>query len=259
MNLKELIMLSDIYAPQAYADFAEMPWGIMFYDSNNPTMHDVNHACIINDGDFDSALADIRSFYIQKKLVPRIYLAGAQHRDFKDVLEKQGFAISRFGDFQHFLLTEKCSVRQSNNLFIRELRSKNDITQKLLDNLYSVYMQDDPDTVNRSRRLLRRVVESNKCRLFCGFYDNEPACIAMLVETRFGMYCLDLVETAQKFKGRGFARELISYFVKLCDRPTFLYSENPTAIRIYEEAGFRRIKVSPEPCFYRAVYTKSEQ
>lgn len=104
MNLKELIMLSDIYAPQAYADFAEMPWGIMFYDSNNPTMHDVNHACIINDSDFASALADIRSFYIQKKLVPRIYLAGAQHRDFKDVLEKQGFAISRFGDFSIFCL-----------------------------------------------------------------------------------------------------------------------------------------------------------
>lgn len=76
----------------------------------------------------------------------------------------------------------------------------------------------------------------------------------MLVKTPFGMYCFDLVETAEKFKGRGFARELISFLVKLCDRPTFLFSENPVAIRIYEEAGFRQIKVSPEPCFYRAAY-----
>lgn len=254
MNIKELIMLSDIYAPEAYADIIEMPWGIMFYDDNNPTMHDVNHACILNDALFTTALEDIKSFYLQKGLVPRIYLAGAQHRDYKIVMEAQGFTVSKFGDFQHFLLTEKCCISNSGQLSIRELRNKNDITQKMLDNLYSVYMKDDPDTINRSRRMLRRVVGSNKCRLFCGFYDNDPACIAMLVETRFGMYCFDLVETAQKFKGRGFARELISYLVKLCDRPTFLYSENPIAIRIYEEAGFTRIKVSPEPCFYRAVY-----
>ena len=77
--------------------------------------------------------------------------------------------------------------------------------------------------------------------------------MAMIVHTQFGMYCFDLVETAAKFKGRVFARELIAYLVKLCDRPTFLYSENPTAIRIYEEAGFRQIKISDEPFFYRAV------
>lgn len=256
MNIKELIMLSDIYAPEAFTDFVETPWGIMFYDVNNPTMHDVNHACILNDDSFVSALSDIKSFYIEKGLVPRIYLVGAQHRDFKSAMEKQGFSVSRFGDFQHFLLTENCSISPEGQLSIRELRSKNDITQKMLDNLYSVYMREDPDTINRGRRLLRRVAESEKCRLYCGFYQNEPACIAMLVETRFGMYCFDLVETAEKFKSRGFARELISHLVKLCDRPTFLYSENPTAIRIYEEAGFRRIKVSSEPCFYRAAYTE---
>ena len=254
MNIKELIMLSDIYAPEAYADYAETPWGIMFYDLNNPTMHDVNHACILDNSRFNSALADIKEFYIKKGLVPRIYHHGSQHRDFKKSMEKQGFSVSRFGDFQHFLLTEKCSISNSGFLSIRELKSKNDITQKMLDNLYSIYMPEDPDTINRSRALLRCVTESEKCRLFCGFYQNEPACIAMLVETRFGIYCFDLVETAQKFKGKGFARELVSHLVKLCDRPTFLYSENPTAIRIYEEAGFRRIKVSPEPCFYKSVY-----
>ena len=68
------------------------------------------------------------------------------------------------------------------------------------------------------------------------------------------MDCFDLVETAEKVKGRGFASELIAYLVRLCDRPAFLFSENPAAIRIYEKTGFRRIKVSPEPCFYRAVY-----
>lgn len=68
MNIKELIMLSDIYAPEAYADYAETPWGIMFYDLNNPTMHDVNHACILDNSRFNSALADIKEFYIKKVL-----------------------------------------------------------------------------------------------------------------------------------------------------------------------------------------------
>lgn len=253
MNIKELIMLSDIYAPKAYADFKETDWGILFYDTENPTMHDVNHACIVKDECFETALDEIKSFYTSKHLVPRIYLINAQHRAFENALAGKGFEVYRFGSFRHFLLSEDCLIRPSSLLNIRELKSKNDITEKLLDNLYSVYLEEDADTVTRSRRLLRRVVQSGNCRLFCGFYNNEPACIAMIVNTQFGMYCLDLVETAVKFKGRGFARELIAYLVKLCDRPTFLYSENPTAIRIYEEAGFRQIKISDEPFFYRAV------
>lgn len=254
MNIKELIMLSDIYAPKAYADFKESKWGIMFYDESNKSMHDANHACILKNEYFEFALNEITQFYTEKGIVPRIYLVGAQHRDYKELMLTSGFNVYRFGNFQHFLLSEKCLIKPSNNLSIRELKSKNDITEKLLSNIYGIYLSEDPDTVNRSRRLLKRVVKSENCRLFCGFYDNEPACIAMLVETQFGMYCFDLVETAEKFKGRGFARELISFLVKLCDRPTFLFSENPATIRIYEDAGFRQIKVSSEPCFYRAVY-----
>lgn len=253
MNIKELIMLSDIYAAKAYADFQETAWGIMFYDTENPTMHDVNHACIIQEEYFETALDEIRSFYTLKDLVPRIYLVNRQHRSFGKTLSEKGFEVYRFGSFKHFLLSESCRIRPSSLLNIRELKSKNDITEKLLDHFYSIYLDEDEDTVNRSRRLLRRVVQSENCRLFCGFYNNEPACMAMIVHTQFGMYCLDLVETAAKFKGRGFARELIAYLVKLCDRTTFLYSENPTAIRIYEEAGFRQIKISDEPFFYRAV------
>ncbi len=254
MNIKELIVLSDLYAPKAYADFKETEWGVMFYDEKNKTMHDVNHACIIKDESFVPALQEIRAFYTEKGITPRIYLSGFQHRDHKSDLASCGFGVYRFGNFQHFLLLDSCTLAPADQLQIRELKSKNDITEKLLNNLYHTYLAEDSDTINRSRALLRRVVQSKDCRLFCGFFENEPACIAMLVKTPFGMYCFDLVETAEKFKGRGFASELIAYLVRLCDRPAFLFSENPAAIRIYEKAGFRRIKVSPEPCFYRAVY-----
>lgn len=254
MNIKELIMLSDIYVQKAYADFCETPWGIMFYDDENPTMHDVNHACIVNEEYFESALEEIKAFYASKGLAPRIYLLGAQHRQFERELSQKRFKVYRAGSFKHFLLSEQCVITPSHMLNIRQLKSKNDVTEKLLDNLYGVYMNDDPDTINRSRRLLRRVIQSEKCRLFCGFYDNEPACLAMLVEGDYGMLCFDLVETAEKFKGRGFACELVACLVKLCGKPAFLYSENPCAIRIYEEAGFRRIKITDEPFSYRAVF-----
>lgn len=258
MNIKELIMLSDIYAPKAYADYQETEWGILFYDANNPTMHDANHACILNEQYFEAALEEIKSFYLSQGLVPRIYLAGSQHRDFKALMNGRGFKVRRFGNFQHFLLSEKCMIEPSAQLMIRELKSKNDITEKLLDNLYGAYLDEEPDAVSRKRNLLKRAVRSKACRLFCGFFNNEPVCIAMLVKTQFGMYCLDFAETAHRFRGRGFARELVAYVTQQCDHPAFLYSENPTAIRIYQEAGFRRIKISAEPCFYRAVYTSNK-
>lgn len=67
MNIKDLIALADTYAPSAYADMQKMDWGVLFWDDNNPTQHDANHACILNDALFEKALVDIQKFYLQKE------------------------------------------------------------------------------------------------------------------------------------------------------------------------------------------------
>lgn len=254
MNLKELIVLSDIYAPSAYADMVEKAWGVMFYDENSPTKHDSNHASILNDDLFVEAIEEIRHFYIAKNIEPRIFLLNHQKEKFEKVLNDKGFNIYNDGDFKHFLLLNENKIPYTNNLEIRELTNRYEITDRLLHNLYDVYLDEDHDELDRMASVLPRCVESPKCRVFVGYLIDEPVCLAMIVDSGRGMLCFDLVETATAYQGNGYARELISYLVKLCDKPTFLYSENPTAIRIYEEAGLEKIDVKEKSIYWRAVY-----
>ncbi len=256
MNIKDLIALSDIYAPAAYADMRKTDWGVLFWDDNNPTMHDVNHACILNEEKFSGALTEIRDFYSGKGITPRVYLCKSQKETQKEALAQNGWQVYDVGAFRHFLLTEENRIPETHPLEIRELTSASQITEMLLQNLYSVYLAEDPDTINRMARMLPRCTDSKMCRVWCGYFEGEPACLAMTADSLYGMQFFDLVETAEKFRNRGFARALISFMVNRADRPTFLYSENPTAIRIYEQAGFREIKVEENPVYWRAVYGK---
>lgn len=254
MHIKDLIALADTFAPSIYADMQKTEWGVLFWDDNNPTQHDANHACILNDAFFEKALVDIQNFYLKKGWEPRIYLQKNQKEVFAQVLTESGFETYSIGDFHHFLLTEENKIPYTNNLEIRELTDTSSVTEELLQNLYAIYMADDPDTINRSKRLLSRCIESEKCRVFCGYFKNHPATLAMVADSDYSLQFFDLVETAEKYRCRGFARELISYLVSIAQKPTFLYSENPTAIRMYEQAGFREIEVSKESVYWRAVY-----
>lgn len=257
MNIKDLIALADTYAPSAYAEMLTTEWGVLFWDDNNPTQHDANHACILSDALFEKALIDIQNFYFQKGRSPRIYLQKNQKEDFAKILAESGFKTYSIGDFHHFLLTEENQIPYINHLDIRELTDISSVTEELLQNLYAIYMEEDPDTINRSKRLLSRCITNEKCRVYCGYFENHPATLAMVADTDYGLQFFDLVETAEMYRCRGFAREMISYLVNIAQKPTFLYSENPTAIRMYEQAGFREIEVSKENVYWRAVYSQN--
>lgn len=256
MILKDLISLSDVFAPAAYAEMRRTEWGVLFWDDNNPTKHDINHARILNDERFADALAEIREFYTDRGLVPRVYLCRNQQETQKETLAANGYKLYGDWGFQHFLLTEQNRIPETHQLEIRELTDSSAVTERLLQNLYGIYQAEDPDTVNRMSRLLPRCIESKMCRVWCGYFEGDPACLAMIADSLYGMQFFDLVETAKQYQNRGFARELISFMVERAERPTFLYSENPTAIRIYEQAGFRPIALSDDPVSWRAVYER---
>lgn len=256
MILRDLISLSDVFAPAAYADMQRTDWGVLFWDDNNPTKHDINHACILNEEKFSDALSEIREFYADKGLTPRVYLCRNQQETQKETLAANGYKLYGDWGFRHLLLTEQNRIPETHQLEIRELTEPAAVTERLLQNLYSIYQEEDPDTINRMSRLLPRCIESKMCRVWCGYFEDDPACLAMKADSLYGMQFFDLVETAKRYQNRGFARELISFMVNHAERPTFLYSENPTAIRIYEQAGFRPIDLSDDPVSWRAVYEK---
>lgn len=237
------------------ADYEKCDFGCLFYAEENPTMHDANHAVITKDDDIDKTLEGIKSFYLSKGLTPRIYLRDGQYESMKSSLIAHGFAIENVGKFEHYLLTRKNRIAKTHLLDIKVIQDCKAIDDKLLDNINAEYLVSDPDARERLKCISLRIVNSRD-KLYIGYdKSGEPVTMALLCCKNSGLCCLDSVETGKNFQGKGYCRELISKIVDDCDRPLFLSSENPIAIKIYKEAGFTRIKLRDDNTFWRAYYS----
>lgn len=236
------------------SDHIETEYGHLFYAEENPTMHDANHAVINIADDLDKILENVKEFYIGKGLIPRVYLKYRQYETMKEQLIKHGFVVENVGKFEHFLLTDINKIIKTNNLTIKIADNCDYINDRLLDNIGEAYIISEPDTRERFKHSLQRIVKS-KDKLYIGYdKSGEPTTVAVLSYTNNGICYIDSVETGKRFQGNGYCRELISKIVDDCDKPLFLSSENPTAIKIYKEAGFTPIKLREDNNYWRAYY-----
>lgn len=254
-NLVDLIKEADeLYYGSSVADCKECDFGLLFYAEENPTMHDANHAVITKVSDIDCVLEQIKSFYLAKGLIPRIYLRDGQFETMESSLSKHGFVMENVGSFEHYLLTKKNRIKKTCSLNIKIAQNCDAIDDKFLDNINEEYLISEPEARDRSKYSSRRIIKSCD-KLYIGYDKNgEPVTMAVLCYKNNGLCCLDLVETGKRFQGNGYCRELISKIVDDCDKPLFLSSENPTAIRIYKEAGFTLVKLRENNSYWRAHY-----
>jgi len=85
--------------------------------------------------------------------------------------------------------------------------------------------------------------------LLVGFVGDQPATMAA-VERVGNIARVDDVLTRRAFRGKGYARslihELVRYHMRIVGGPLCLYTDNPTAARIYMEAGFDKLDLPLE-------------
>ena len=75
INNKDLIECENKFSSEI-ANVEEKFYGKLFYNCDNPTSHDSNHAIILHfDCDLNKAMEDIKRSYVDKGLVPRIFQA----------------------------------------------------------------------------------------------------------------------------------------------------------------------------------------
>lgn len=224
---------------RAFADVEERDYGVLFYDRDNPVSHDSNHALTLNlQCDLDAAIADVVAFYRALDVKPRVYhgFVSSGSEVLLPRLRAAGFEVEEH--YEWFLVcTEPSTITPVQGFELRRMR---ELTPEVL----SVLEPNDTWTQGVFRKQIRR----NEWHLMVGFVDGIPVALAEL-DLAAGLSRVDSVVTHVAHRRHGYGRALmhrvVSHHRSITDNVLYLYSSNPSAIRIYEEAGFRELEWKP--------------
>ena len=236
MNLIDEIIHHEIVFPRRFANVQERDYGFLYHTAEIPDSYDGNHACILHPQDVKEAVADAEGFYRTKGLVPRVYhisqLGGGD--SLRAALQAAGY---QFEDQDNLFYVHRRASRivPSAELSVQRVQSS-------LPELLSMIEQSNGV---RAMEVVRRSLECPDFHLLVGFLDGLP--VAMAAVERLGAVArVDDVLTHKPFRGRGYCRavidELVRYHSRVLAGFLCLYTDNPIAARIYEEAGFEKLE-----------------
>lgn len=255
MDIENRIIMTEIEFPKVFTNFICKEYGMLFYNENNKTSHDSNHAVLYSDKieNLDDVLDQISEFYKKKDITPRIYhlYENGFLEQNRQCFIKHGYKIEVYGNCQYMLLTGENKINVHERLAIKRIRKWDEriASQILL-----------PDDTEYAVDVIKESVKNDKYHLFVGFINEIAVTVASISYSDYGCARLDDVETAASYRNNGYSRELISYIVeyhkKTSDATFYLWAENPTAQKIYAEAGFTLMSAQYEA--WSAVYGGNE-
>lgn len=230
--------------PHSFASVFDQPYGRLFYNTKNPQSHDSNHAVFLNlDTDLEQALEDLILFYRVKSLIPRVYPAyQPQERErLIPVLAKRGFEIKYSSD--------RLYVQNSPSRIVPVEALKVERAQTMSDQVSEIIRTDDGGDWNVI--VISKLLESDRFHLLVGWVGGEPVCLGVL-HLMDGFARLDDVLTHKEHRGQGYGRALVQAILEYHKQVSpgsglYLWASNPTAIRIYNEAGFAALQSGLEP------------
>jgi GNAT superfamily N-acetyltransferase len=232
------LRIAEVGFSRDFADLVECPWGWLFYNLDNPQSHDSNHAVVLNySEDLEEAVDDIIRFYTERGLSPRVYSAclplnEAHH----EVRLKRILAARRFEFLQD---VGRSFVWQGPSRIVPNPVVQVERAHALTPDLVALLNSEEEQPWNIG--VLQRHLQVEAFHLLVGRVAGETVTMASL-KFLDGLSRVDDVQTHPAHRGRGYARalihELVRYHAARSGNTLYLYASNPTAIRLYEEAGF---------------------
>jgi GNAT superfamily N-acetyltransferase len=251
MKTENNIIMTEIEFPKIFTHFVYKEYGVLFYNDNNKFSHDSNHAILYpyKLGNMDVVLEEIKKFYLEKGITPRIYhpyVNGFLEQNKQSFLNHE-FKIEVYGDCQYMLLTDENKIIVPKRLLIKRLIKWDD---RVASQIFI------PNGKEYAINVIKESIKNQKYHLFIGFLNDIAVTVASLYYSDYGCVRLDDLETAINYRNNGYSRELIRHVVEYHKKNSsdtfYLWAENPTAQRIYMEAGFTVMPIQYES--WSAVY-----
>ncbi len=225
--LFEKIIKTEQNYPNLFSNFEERDWGCLFFNEDNRGSFDSNSAIITADVVTDQILAEIDAFYNEKNITPR-------HKH----IDENYFTAEREKNENFRLMVQQGEVYiiSNNRLKIKILEEYDEkITENILLGSQKEYF----------RRVLIESMKNEDYKLAVGYLFDEPVSMAGMWFSPFGVTRIDSVQTGIFFRSCGFAREVVKFAIEYAknqsQNPIYLLTDNPTAERIYKQAGFVEI------------------
>jgi ribosomal protein S18 acetylase RimI-like enzyme len=235
--LQQLIECENSY-PAAFAAVSERPYGKLFYNPDNPQSHDSNHALILDlDCDLEAAVEDLIMFYRINSLIPRVYSSFREEERERliPVLSRRGFELKTSGDRIYYRQHPSRIEPRPDFRVRRALQLDPEISA-------IIRSEDDGDW---NVIAIGHLLAAESFHLMVGYAGAVPVCLATL-NLLNGLTRLDDVVTHQEHRGKGYGRALVhlivDYHRRLSQNGLYLWASNPTAVRIYREAGFAELE-----------------
>jgi GNAT superfamily N-acetyltransferase len=234
MALVRDIIQSEIVFPRRFARVEERDYGLLYHTAEIPDSHDGNHAHILRRRDCAAAISDMEDFYRSRGLLPRVYHAGmpGSGRALRAALQAEGFQFYSQAS-QFYVHARPSRIVPCAELTIRRIQSA-------LPELMAMIESGS----QRQMKVVRRSLACPDFHLLVGFLKDRPVTMAA-VERAGAVARVDSVLTHEPHRGKGYSRavihELVRYHKRVLGGALCLYTDNPTAARIYEEAGFEKL------------------
>lgn len=232
------MILTELEFPKLFSKYKKTDYGLFFYNEKNRLSRDSNHAILYGEklSDLHLVLEKIKKFYLKKGLTPLLYhpfINGFLKMN-RACLRSHGYSIRTYDD-EMMQLTGENRIVVPRRLKIRRLTEWD---EKIASRLCA------PDHVGYAVCCMKKSLKNENYHLFVGYLDGVPVTTASLYYSEYGCVRMDDFETAKEFRNNGYAREMIGavvdYHRRHSDADFYLWASNPTAKRIYEEAGFTR-------------------
>jgi len=238
-DIQRLIAQCEIRVPRTFALWRETNWGLLYYAPYNPNSHDSNHAVVLDpDADLDDLLEEVIAFYRGLGISPRVYPTFVEGE-----WERMAPALARHG-FQ--MMPEEPTVAMLHDgetyhppadvgMDVRRVRK---VDSSLLRLIHAKEHQEWTEGV------IRRRVQREDQHLFVGYVQGEAVTMAVLGDADVLAH-VDHVLTAPAHRRKGYNLNLMRHLVRChrdrSDKPLYLFSDNPAAVRNYERVGFRTL------------------
>lgn len=189
------------------------------------------------EGDLDAVINEVCAFYRGLGITPRVshgFVAGVSEVLLPKLLAR-GFQNERF-DEDYFVCSEPSLIQPVSDCKVRRVRE--------LDSALRNFLKDEPWSLGVIERQLVR----EDYHLLVGRVDDLPVTIAAL-DIGSKVARVDDVLTHPDHRRRGYGRAVMHAFVnyhrQVSDSPLYLYASDPSALKIYHDAGFRKLNWKP--------------
>jgi ribosomal protein S18 acetylase RimI-like enzyme len=232
-NLNEVFKIECQFA-SGFTDLIKKPYGIIYFNTNNPHSYDSNHAHIFDlSQHLETAIDDICSFYSDRQITPRIRTSFIDNEKelLFPLLINRNFKIESV--IQSFMLcNNQRKIIKPNNYHMFRIES---VTYEIEQIVYSENLGD------WKIKVLMRHLKDPSFHLLGLSVDGICLAIASL-KVMDGYSRIDDVLVHANHRRIGLGTKLliflVNYHFRISTNYLYLYTENRNAIGMYEKTGF---------------------